>query len=134
MNTSSIKSNHLNLLTQLCLLGSAVIHILPLAGLPGAAALMRLYGLSEVDASTALLLQHRALMFGLLGGGLLVAIRYPNWRLPLISIVLASDLGFLLLGALHWPLNDALHRVAMFDVASIVFLLVAAISLARAKD
>ncbi|MGQ0802117.1 MAG: hypothetical protein ACT4NL_18630 [Pseudomarimonas sp.] len=133
MNTSRNQSHRLSLLTQLCLLGSAAIHLLPLAGLPGAAALMRLYGLSEIDAGTELLLQHRALMFGLMGGGLLAAIRYPRWHLPMVSIVLLSDLGFLLLCALHWPLNDALQRVAMFDAASIVFLLIAAISLQRAK-
>ena len=123
----------LSLWTQLCLLAAAVIHLLPLAGLPGAAALERLYGLAELDASTELLLQHRALMFGLLGGGLLAAIRYPSWRLPVVSIVLLSDLGFLLLCAMHWPLNDALQRVAMFDVVSIVVLLITALNVRRAK-
>ena len=133
MNTWHDSPKGLNLLTRLCLLAAAVIHLLPLSGLPGAAALERIYGLAELDASTVLLLQHRALMFGLLGFGLLAAIRYPGWRLPMISIVLVSDLGFLLLCAMHWPPNDALQRVAMFDAVSIVLLLITALNVWRAK-
>ncbi len=133
MRTLNANPNGLPPIGKICLLAAAAIHVLPLAGITGAAALMRLYGLAEIDASTELLLQHRALLFALLGGGLLAAMGYPSWRMPMVSVVLVSDVGFLMLGGVHWPLNDALQRVAIFDIASIACLFIVAICMQRAK-
>ena len=97
----------------------AVIHLLPLPGLAGAAALQGLYGLPTLDPASELLLRHRALLFGLLGGGLLLALRLPDWRLPLLWLTLAADVGFLLLVPGAPELNTALQRVAAFDVVAV---------------
>lgn len=97
----------------------AVIHLLPLPGLAGAAALQGLYGLPALDPASELLLRHRALLFGLLGGGLLLALRLPDWRLPLLWLTLAADVGFLLLVPGAPELNTALQRVAAFDVVAV---------------
>lgn len=97
----------------------AVIHLLPLPGLAGAAALQGLYGLPALDPASELLLRHRALLFGLLGGGLLLALRLPDWRLPLLWLTLAADVGFLLLVPGAPELNTALQRVAVFDVVAV---------------
>ncbi len=116
-----------------CLLLAAIIHLLPLAGLTSIATLQRLYDLPALDAGSVLLLQHRAWMFGLFGGALLWAIWRPQWRAPAITLVLLSDIGFLLLAAWAWPLQPALQRVVAFDAAAIVLLGVAAWCTAHAK-
>jgi len=106
------------------LAGSALIHLLPLTGLAGAAALQALYGLPPLDAAGELLLRHRALMFALDAALLLWAIRTPVLRTPAIALTLASDVGFLALGI--GGLSPALVRVAIFDALSIGLLLLAA--------
>jgi hypothetical protein len=101
------------------MLGVALIHLLPLPGLAGAATLQTLYALPPLDPSGELLLRHRALLFGLLGGGLLLALRLPGWRRPLLWLTLVADLGFLLLALDAPALNTALQRVAAFDVLAL---------------
>jgi hypothetical protein len=101
------------------LIVAALIHLLPLPGLAGADALQGLYGLPALDPASELLLRHRALLFGLLGGGLLLALRHPGWRRPLLLATLVADGGFLLLAADAAELNAALQRVAAFDVVSL---------------
>lgn len=98
----------------------AVIHLLPLPGIAGATALQGLYGVPPPDPVHELLMRHRALLFGLLGGGLLLALRLPDWRMPLLCLTLAADLGFLLLWLGSPPLNTALQRVAGADVIAIL--------------
>jgi hypothetical protein len=115
-----------------CLLPVVVIHLLPLLGLIGSTGFAKLYGLGTLDAGTTLLLQHRALMFGLFGAALAAAIRRTEWRPPAIALVLLSDVGFLLLAALHWPLSEPLQRVAAFDALAIVLLFGAMLAARRA--
>ena len=111
---------------QLCLIGSAVIHLMPLLGLPGGAQLQQLYGLSDIDAATELLLRHRAVVFGLMAAMLLLAIRWQGWRMPAIALVLCSDLAFAgLVLSTQTPL-PGLSRVMQFDLVSIVLLVTAA--------
>jgi hypothetical protein len=104
---------------------AALIHLAPLPGLSGAAALQTLYGLELRDADLLLLLRHRALMFGLLGIGLLGAIRIASWRRPLWIAGLVSAAGFiaLSLGADH---GAAIGRIVLGDVIAVIALLFAA--------
>lgn len=102
---------------------AALIHLLPLPGLFGAASLQSLYGLTTLDPASELLLRHRAWMFALDAGLLLWAVREPLLRRAAIALTLASDLGFLLLGIGAFP--PGLLRVAAFDTLSILLLLAA---------
>ena len=112
----------------LCL--AALIHWLPLPGLLGGETLRQLYGLTSLDSGAELLLQHRALMFALLSAPLLFALWRRSACGGAIVLLLSSDLGFLLLAALHWPLGEAaLLRVLAFDLASITLLLIGAAGL-----
>ena len=108
----------------LALAVAGAIHLLPLPGLRGAAMLERLYGVTLEDPGLVLLLRHRALLFGLLGVGLLIAIARCAWRGPMIVAGLISAGGFLLLA---WPLRfeGALQRVVLADVAALLALLLA---------
>jgi hypothetical protein len=106
-------------------LGLAVagaIHLIPLPGLLGAAMLERLYGVVLEDPGLVLLLRHRALLFGLLGTGLVLAIVRRAWRGPMIVAGLISTGAFLLLA---WPLalEGTLQRVVLADAAALLALL-----------
>lgn len=105
---------------------AALIHLLPLPGLLGTDALRTLYGVAIVDPDLLLLLRHRALLFGLLGAGLLASIRMDAWRTPMLAAGIASTAGFLLL-ALDTPgFGAALQRVVVADIVALVALLLAA--------
>ena len=104
----------------LCL--AALIHWLPLPGVLGDATLRQLYGLGSIDPGMELLLQHRALMFALLSAPLLLALWRRSACAGAVVLLLSSDLGFLLLAAVQWPLDAALQRVLMFDLISIALL------------
>jgi hypothetical protein len=61
------------------LLVAGIIHLLPVPGVMGVGTLARLYGIGVSDPNTAILMQHRALLFGVLGVLMLSAIALP-WR------------------------------------------------------
>jgi hypothetical protein len=96
---------------------AALIHLAPLPGLLGADMLERLYGLRIDDPSLLLLLRHRALLFGLLGTVLLVAIFRRAWRAPALLLGLASAGAFLLLAP--DGLGPALQRVLWADAVAV---------------
>ncbi len=114
----------------------AAIHLAPVTGFAGADALARLYGQRFDDPTTLLLLQHRALLFGLIGAPLLIALKQRSWRLPALIIAITSVVGFLLLYGLSaaQPLA-AITRVFWIDAAVLPFLLVAwALETKRASE
>jgi hypothetical protein len=81
---------------------TGAIHLLPLAGLLGRAVLERAYGIQLGEGQDLLILiQHRALLFGLLAAACLVAVGMPSWRLPVGIAALVSMLGFALIAALQ---------------------------------
>ena len=102
--------------TRAVLVAAGLVHLLPVAGLFGARALDRLYGTAIDDPDLLLMLRHRALLFGLLGTGLLAAVALPSLRTALLIAGLASTTGFCLLA---WPFDHvgpALRRVAVIDL------------------
>jgi len=60
-------------ITMIMLLVVAAIHLLPLVGACGKKNLFGLYGVSIVDPNVLIPLRYRAVLFGLLGGLLVVA-------------------------------------------------------------
>jgi hypothetical protein len=116
------------------LLISGLIHLLPLPGAMGAAVLTRLYGIEVVDASTAIILQHRALLFGVLGLLMFSAIAVPNLRLAVLAVALFSTASFIVVALWVGNYNSAIARVVTADVVASIFLcagLVAELWLAR---
>lgn len=104
---------------------AGVINLLPLIGVMGAERLQSLYGMGFDDPSLRILMRHRALLFGLLGGALLAAAFIPQWRLPMALVGLASMLSFIALAALEGGGNAAIRRVVIIDVIASVLLALA---------
>lgn len=103
------------------------IHCLPVAGLLGRAQLESLYGISAVDPTMILLLQHRAVLFGLLGAFLLIAAFRPGLRSLAIAAGLVAVVSFLALVALSADAHPSLSQVVIADLVALVSLVVATV-------
>jgi hypothetical protein len=104
------------------LLVSGLIHLLPVPGVMGAAALARLYGIEVVDANTSILLQHRALLFGALGLLMLCAIAAPSLRVTVLTVALFSAASFMVVALWVGGYNWAIARVVTADVVASILL------------
>lgn len=116
----------LNRITIACLALAGIIHLLPLPGVLGAGQLRRLYGVAADDPNLAILLQHRAVLFGLLGALLVVAAFRPELRTVALIMGLASAVSFLVITWSVGGYNPQVARVVAADIAAVALLLVAA--------
>jgi hypothetical protein len=106
------------------LVAVALIHLLPVLGLLGTKQMERAYGVTLPGPDLAILMRHRALLFGLLGGLMLLALRVPALQVWALLMALCSAGGFVLLAVATPGRNRKLARIAWVDVAAIVFALV----------
>jgi len=115
-------------LPTVALVFTGLLHLVPLRGLRGAGALSALYGVEPPDAATLLLLRHRAVLFGLLGVGLLGAVPYPAVHRVALGGGLVSVVAFLALMQTPMAHGPALARVYYADVVALVLLVAALVS------
>ena len=104
------------------LLLAGVVHLLPAAGVLGAPALQRLYGIDASEPTLALLLRHRAVLFGVLGAWMVCAafvapLRWWAWGAALLSMG-----AFIVLATEHPALSEPLQRVMWVDIGLCVLL------------
>jgi hypothetical protein len=104
------------------LLLAGLLNALPALGVLGQTQLKALYGLDVTEPSLRILLRHRALLFGLLGGAMIAAAFLPDWRTPLALAGLLSMLGYVVIAGLEGGGNAALLRVLWADVVAILVL------------
>jgi hypothetical protein len=105
-------------LVRFAFAATGVIHLLPLAGLLGRPLLERAYGIHLGEGQDLIiLLQHRALLFGLLATACLLAVGMPGWRVPTGIAALISMLGFVLIAAWQ-PHGAAVAKVMWIDLAA----------------
>jgi hypothetical protein len=111
-------------LVSTMLVAVGVIHLLPVLGALGADRLATLYGLAVDDPNLAILLRHRAILFGLLGLFLVLAAFKPALqRLAFLGgfVSVASFLG------IAWQVgnyNPQVGRVVIADLVALGCLLV----------
>jgi hypothetical protein len=101
------------------------IHLLPLLGVSGRKALEKAYGIPVDSHDLQLLLQHRAVLFGLLGTACLIAAFNAPWRPAVWCAALISTCSFMLLAWLAPSTNSAIARVVWADGVAIAALLIA---------
>ncbi|MGY1752199.1 hypothetical protein [Blastococcus sp. SYSU D01042] len=80
------------------------------------------YGVTPDSAAAELLLRHRAVLLGLVGGWLTAAARFPALRTPAIAAAAVSKVSFLALAATGEPTAE-LRRVARADAVAVAPLL-----------
>ena len=117
-----------NHLVRAGLLVTAIIHLLPLAGVLGAERLRALYGIPVEGPDLEILLRHRAVLFGLLGGFLLLAAFRPALQGLGLLAGFASVLGFLALAWATPGYNPAIARVVAADWIALAALSIAALA------
>jgi hypothetical protein len=111
------------------LVAVAIIHLLPLSGVLGASRLKTLYRLTFTDPSLLVLMQHRAVLFGMLGLGLLVAAFHPPSQAFAFVAGFVSVASFLVIA---WSVDDynrAIQRVVHMDLVALVCLVLGALAL-----
>ena len=104
------------------LLLAGVINALPLIGVLGAERLQALYAMAFDDPSLRILMRHRAVLFGVLGGAMIAAAFIPAWRTPMAAAGLVSMVSFIVLAQLEGGGNAAIRRVVIADVFASVLL------------
>jgi hypothetical protein len=112
------------IVTSVSLVLTALIHLLPVVGVLGGPRLQRLYGVDVSEPNVAVMLRHRAVLFGLLGAGLLVAAGRPALHGAGLAAGLVSVGSFLALARAEGRLNPQLARVVAVDWAALALLLV----------
>ena len=117
----------LNRITIACLTLAGIIHLLPLPGALGAGQFRRLYGIAVDDPNLAILLQHRAVLFGLLGVLLVAAAFRPELRAVALIAGLVSTVSFLVIAWGVGGYNAPVARVVAADIVAVLLLLVAAV-------
>lgn len=119
----------MNVVAEVLLGAAGVIHILPLVGMFGTSRVERLYGISVEGPDLAILMRHRAVLFGLLGILLFAAIWDDDLRAAAVIGGLSSDLAFLAIAAVHRGITEAMRRVVVVDVVSVLALICAAVAI-----
>lgn len=118
----------LRYLVTAMLLVAALIHLLPLSGVLGVHRLTALYELPFEEPNLAILMRHRAVLFGMVGVFLALAAFRPGWQAAGLLVGLLSVLSFL---GLAWSVggyNAQLARVVLADQVALVCLLVGAVA------
>lgn len=114
----------MNKLIATLLIIAGIIHLLPLSGLLGSAQLGRLYGLDFSDPNLAILMRHRAVLFGMLGVFLVYAAFTPSIRLLALVAGFISVLSFLWLAWSTGGYNALVARIVTADIVALACLLV----------
>lgn len=103
--------------------GLAVINLPPVVAAVAPNQLVRLYGVSADDKTLLTLLQHRAILLGIVGGGCAVAAHIEAFRWPALWAATISMMTFLVLCALNCEFKGPLQKIALVDAIGIPILI-----------
>ncbi len=101
-----------------------IIHLLPLSGVIGAERLTTLYGMPFNEPNLAILMRHRAVLFGLLGLFLVYAAFQPTLQTVAFIAGFVSVASFLWLAWSVGGYNPQLERVFMADGVALACLVI----------
>ncbi len=105
-----------------------IVHLLPLVGVLSSDRLSTLYGLPFTDPNLAILMRHRAVLFGLLAVFFIFAAFKPTFQ-PLAFVTgFISVISFLWLAYSVGHYNAQIARVFTADIIALVCLTIASIS------
>ena len=101
-----------------------IIHLLPLVGVLGSGRLTALYGLPFDEPNLAILMRHRAVLFGLLGAFLVFAAFQPQFQIVAFVAGFISVVSFLWLTWSVGGYNAQIGRVFVADAVALACLVV----------
>jgi len=117
----------LNRFLTISLVIVGLINFLPIAGLLGVKNLEAAYKVHLPSGDLVILMQHRALLFGLLGGFILYSAFVPIYQNASIVMAAISMVSFAVLVHSVGSSNPAILKVLYVDYVGIFFLLIAII-------
>ena len=104
-----------------------VINFLPVLGVVSAARLSQAYAIAFNSNDIVILMRHRALLFGILGGFILYAVFVPGYQTPAMVMAAVAMLGYVFLMWRVGDYNASLHKVMVVDIVGILCLVGAAV-------
>jgi hypothetical protein len=114
-------------LVSILLVGVGLVNFAPVVGLLGADKLAGLYGIAEPAGDLEVLLRHRALLFGLVGGFIIWSAFKPIYQPVAMCLAGVSMLGFIALAWLVGEPGARLYQVALVDGVACALLLLAVV-------
>ena len=105
-----------------CLLMVGLINFVPLLGLFSATGIESTYGVKLADQNLALLMRHRALLFGIVGGFVLLSIWVAQYQKAAMWMSGISMTGFAILVMQTVQINQAISNVLIVDLIGLGFL------------
>ena len=110
-----------------CLVVVGLINIVPVMGVVSAQKLESAYSVAVVGNDMAILLRHRALLFGILGAFILCSAFSPFHQFAAMIMAGVSMVGFAILVLGTGGYNEAIGKVLFIDILGILFLIAAAV-------
>lgn len=100
-----------------------LVNLLPVSGVLSSDRLQALYGVALENPDVVILMRHRAVLFGVVGGLLVVSAFYPSLRPAGYAAGFVSMLSFVLIAWFVGSYNAELRRVVVVDLVASVALL-----------
>ncbi|WP_280255173.1 hypothetical protein [Nocardia wallacei] len=107
---------------QALLVVAGLINTVPALGALSVGKAYAACGISPGGSDVAVLLRHRAVLFAIIGIGLVVAAFRPNLRAAAIGANAISFAGFLAVVSAEHPVDSELVRVAIVDLVGLAVL------------
>lgn len=104
-----------------------VINFLPVLGVVSAARLSQAYAIELDSNDLEILLRHRALLFGIVGGFILYSVFVPVYQTPAMVMAAVAMLGYVFFMWQVGDYNASLHKVMLVDFVGILCLAGAAL-------
>lgn len=109
-----------------CLVIVGLINFVPVIGVIAAQKMETAYAISLQSVDLQILMRHRALLFGILGGFILYSALNSQYQNVAMVMAAISMVGFAILVLITGDYNPEIKKVLIIDIAGIVFLSIAA--------
>jgi hypothetical protein len=121
-------------LITVCLVIVGLINFVPVLALISLQKLEEAYSISLLSNNLIILMKHRALLFGILGGYIIYSAFIRIHQGPAILMAAISMFGFVVI--LHYVggYNKSLYKVLIFDYIGLLFLVIAIVLKYIIKD
>jgi len=97
----------------------ALVNLAPMIAAIAPAQITKLYGIVPTDKTQIVLLQHRALLLGLVGAACAAAAHYEALRWPALIGAVISMASFIIFCLVHDQMGGALRKIALVDLAAL---------------
>ena len=122
-----LRSGSVTRLASTLILLVGLANLLPVVGVLSATRVQVLYGVALEDPNLVILMRHRAVLFGVVGGLLVASAFHAPLRLVGLIVGLTSMVSFILIAWLVGNYSAELRRVVRVDVLASLALVGAAI-------